>query len=64
MPNHLVIVESKAKAETIGKYLGSDYTVMASYGHVRDLPEKGLGIDVDNHFAVEWALPQDRAKKV
>ncbi|MBJ7512861.1 MAG: type I DNA topoisomerase [Acidimicrobiia bacterium] len=64
MPNHLVIVESKAKAETIGKYLGSDYTVMASYGHVRDLPEKGLGIDVDNHFAVEWAPPQDRAKKV
>jgi DNA topoisomerase I len=64
LPNHLVIVESKAKAETIGKYLGSDYTVMASYGHVRDLPEKGLGIDVDNHFAVEWAPPQDRAKKV
>ena len=47
---HLVIVESPAKARTIGKYLGSGYQVAASVGHVRDLPTKELGVDVDNGF--------------
>ena len=44
---HLVIVESPAKAKTIEKYLGRDYAVRASYGHIRDLPKSDLGVDVD-----------------
>ena len=47
----LVIVESPAKAKTIERYLGAGYTVLASYGHVRDLPQKSLGVDVDHDFA-------------
>jgi DNA topoisomerase I len=50
MPGPLVIVESPAKARTIAGFLGAEWTVLASYGHIRDLPEKGLGVDVDNHF--------------
>ncbi|HUO52897.1 MAG TPA: type I DNA topoisomerase, partial [Gemmatimonadaceae bacterium] len=50
----LVIVESPAKAKTIGKYLGADYRVRATVGHVRDLPEKGLGIDIENGFAPRY----------
>ena len=46
----LVIVESPAKANTINKYLGSDYVVKASLGHVKDLPKSKLGVDVDNDF--------------
>ncbi len=48
--NNLVIVESPAKAKTIGKFLGKNYTVKASVGHVRDLPKSKLGIDVENNF--------------
>ena len=58
VPKNLVIVESPAKARTIERYLGDDYRVLASYGHVRDLPEnpgKGtFGVDVDNDFAPEY----------
>ena len=50
MKNNLVIVESPAKAKTIGKFLGKNYTVKASVGHVRDLPKSKLGIDIDNNF--------------
>ena len=50
MAKSLVIVESPAKAKTINKYLGSDYSVKASLGHVRDLPKKGLGVDLKNNF--------------
>ncbi|HSU92338.1 MAG TPA: type I DNA topoisomerase, partial [Gemmatimonadaceae bacterium] len=50
----LVIVESPAKAKTIGKYLGNDYRVRATVGHVRDLPEKGLGIDIEHGFAPKY----------
>jgi len=68
MPKHLVIVESPAKARTIERYLGSDYRVLASYGHVRDLPEnpgKGkLGVDVDHDFAPEYVVAEDRRKQV
>src|SRR3954470_9053705 len=68
MPKHLVIVESPAKARTIERYLGGDYQVLASYGHVRDLPEnpgKGkLGVDVDHDFEPEYVVPDDRRKQV
>lgn len=50
MADYLVIVESPAKAKTIGKYLGKKYTVKASMGHVRDLPKSQLGVDVEHHF--------------
>ncbi len=64
MPKSLVIVESKTKADTIGRFLGDDFTVLASFGHVRDLPRKGLGVDVDDHFRLEYAPPEGRAKDV
>ena len=68
MPKHLVIVESPAKARTIERYLGADYQVLASYGHVRDLPEnpgKGkFGVDVDHDFAPEYVVTEDRRKQV
>ncbi len=68
MPKNLVIVESPAKARTIERYLGADYQVLASYGHVRDLPEnpgKGkLGVDVDHDFAPDYVIPEDRRKQV
>ncbi|HEX5828508.1 MAG TPA: type I DNA topoisomerase [Candidatus Limnocylindrales bacterium] len=68
MPKHLVIVESPAKARTIERYLGGDYQVLASYGHVRDLPEnpgKGkFGVDVDHDFSPEYVIPEDRRKQV
>ena len=47
---NLVIVESPAKAKTINKYLGDNYTVLASYGHIRDLDSKKLSIDIENNF--------------
>ena len=50
----LVIVESPSKAKTIGKYLGSSYKVMASVGHIRDLPKSKLGIDIENDFEPEY----------
>jgi len=58
----LVIVESPAKAKTINKYLGSDYTVLASYGHIRDLPPKDGSVRPDEDFAMDWELG-DRADK-
>ncbi|MBI3746186.1 MAG: type I DNA topoisomerase, partial [Chloroflexi bacterium] len=68
MPKHLVIVESPAKARTIERYLGDDYRVLASYGHVRDLPEnpgKGkFGVDVDNGFTPDYVIADDRRKQV
>jgi reverse gyrase len=54
MPKHLLIVESPAKAKTINKYLGKDYTVLASYGHVRDLIPKEGAVDPDNGFAMHY----------
>ena len=56
----LVIVESPAKAKTIERYLGPGFTVLASYGHVRDLPQKGLGVDVDHDFAPRYEPLTDR----
>ena len=53
---NLVIVESPAKAKTINKYLGKDYLVLASYGHIRDLPSKNGSVDPDNKFEMLWEV--------
>ncbi len=63
MGKSLVIVESPAKAKTINKYLGSDYTVMASIGHIKDLPMKDLGVDVDNNFEPHYEVIPDTKKR-
>ncbi|MGR3434206.1 MAG: type I DNA topoisomerase [Shimia sp.] len=60
----VVVVESPAKAKTINKYLGSDYTVLASYGHVRDLPPKDGSVDPENGFEMEWEIASDSKKHV
>ncbi len=60
----LVIVESPAKAKTINKYLGDDYIVKASMGHVRDLPQKKLGVDVEKNFEPEYVNTTGRAKVI
>ena len=56
----LIIVESPAKAKTIGKYLGKGYTVKSSVGHVRDLLKSRLSVDVDNHYAPEYRVPNEK----
>jgi DNA topoisomerase-1 len=60
----LVIVESPAKAKTIQKYLGSGYDVEASLGHIKDLPKKSLGVDLDNHFETEYVVIPGKEKVV
>src|SRR6056297_2206621 len=60
----VVVVESPAKAKTINKYLGSDYTVLASYGHVRDLPPKDGSVDPDNEFSMKWEVASDSKKHI
>lgn len=64
MSKNLVIVESPAKAKTIEKYLGKDYTVKSSFGHIRDLPKKGLNIDIANDFAPSYEVNPDKKKVV
>jgi len=64
MAKNLVIVESPAKAKTIEKYLGKDYSVMSSFGHIRDLPKKGLNIDIDHNFAPMYEISPDKKKIV
>lgn len=61
---NLVIVESPAKAKTIEKYLGSDYTVKSSFGHIRDLPKKGLSVDKENNFKPVYEIPADKKKVI
>ena len=61
---NLVIVESPAKAKTINKYLGSDFKVQASMGHVRDLPSKGLSVDIENNFEPTYEISPGRRKIV
>ncbi len=60
----VVVVESPAKAKTINKYLGSDYTVLASYGHVRDLPAKDGSVRPDDGFAMDWEVAAESRKHV
>lgn len=60
MAEALVIVESPAKAKTIGKYLGSKYKVIASNGHIRDLPKSQLGVDVEHGFAPKYITLRGR----
>ncbi|KIN60280.1 DNA topoisomerase [Sulfitobacter noctilucae] len=60
----VVVVESPAKAKTINKYLGDNYTVLASYGHVRDLPPKDGSVDTDNEFDMKWEVASDSKKHV
>lgn len=64
MTKNLVIVESPAKAKTIEKYLGSDYTVKASVGHIRDLEKKKMGIDIKNGFKPSYIVDEDKKKIV
>ncbi|MAZ96519.1 MAG: DNA topoisomerase I [Flavobacteriales bacterium] len=64
MASNLVIVESPAKAKTIQKYLGKDFSVMSSYGHIRDLCDKGMAIDIENNFTPEYCVSKDKAALV
>ncbi len=61
---NVVVVESPAKAKTINKYLGSDYIVLASYGHVRDLPSKDGSVQPDDDFAMSWEVDSKAAKRL
>src|ERR1043166_2861075 len=63
MAKNLVIVESPAKAKTINKYLGKDYLVKASIGHIKDLPSKGLGVDVEHNFEPTYEIIPDTKKR-
>jgi DNA topoisomerase-1 len=60
MAKNLVIVESPAKAKTIEKFLGKDFQVESSYGHIADLPSKELGIDVDGDFSPKYIVSDDK----
>ena len=62
MAKNLVIVESPAKAKTIEKFLGSDFKVMSSYGHIRDLKKKDFSIDIENNFEPVYEIPDDKKK--
>ena len=64
MAKNLVIVESPAKAKTIGKYLGKNFMVKASLGHVKDLPKKDLAVDVDNGFEPEYEVIEGKKKLI
>lgn len=64
MAKNLVIVESPAKAKTIEKYLGKDYVVKSSFGHIRDLPKKGISIDKENNFEPTYEISADKKKVV
>ena len=64
MVKNLLIVESPAKAKTIEKYLGKDFTVKSSVGHICDLPEKGIGVDIKHNFKPEYVVSADKKKIV
>ena len=64
MQKNIVIVESPTKAKTIEKFLGKDYKVMSSYGHIRDLKEKEFSIDIENNYTPKYVIPPDKVKIV
>jgi len=64
MPKTLVVVESPTKAKTLERYLGRDFTVRASYGHIRDLPKSKLGVDPEHGFDPEYVVPETSEKAV
>ena len=64
MSQNLMVVESAAKSKTIAKYLGKDFKVLASVGHVRDLPIKTLGVDVEHDFKLEYVVNEDKKKVI
>ncbi len=64
MSKNLVIVESPAKAKTIANYLGKDFTVKSSFGHIRDLPSKGISVDIENNFEPTYEISEDKKKVV
>ena len=64
MQENLVIVESPAKAKTIEKFLGKDFVVKSSFGHIRDLPKKGLSIDIEKGFVPTYEIPNEKSKLV
>ena len=64
MTDNLVIVESPAKAKTIEKFLGKDYTVKSSFGHIRDLSKQKMGVDVDNNYIPIYIISDDKKKVV
>jgi DNA topoisomerase-1 len=64
MPKTLLIVESPTKAKTIKKFLGAQYEVLSSFGHIRDLPKREIGVDVENNFKPKYVIPTDKRKHV
>src|SRR6266540_1531500 len=64
MPKRLVVVESPTKAKTLERYLGGDYSVKASYGHIRDLPKNKMGVDTDRDFTPEYVVSEGSQRHV
>ena len=64
MPKSLVIVESPTKAKTIARFLGDNFVVLSSYGHIRDLPTKEMGIYIKNNFEPKYVIPSKAKKNV
>ena len=64
MAQSLIIVESPTKARTLSRFLGSDYRIEASMGHIRDLPEKKLGVDVEKNFQPTYEIPKKKEEIV
>ncbi len=64
MSKNLIIVESPSKAKTISRFLGNDYKVAASMGHIRDLPQKSIGVNVDGNFEPSYVIPPDKKKVI